>query len=195
MMDIKRKKGFTLIELLVVIAILGILTTIVMISYSGAQSRARDAKRKADVASIATAFTLYHQETKSWQLPAGQLGQGFGYFNFEYPGFTSLANYLVNKNFLPQEITDPKLPVDASGKALDYAPQYFVYKCFNNKTKMPPYTGVVIYAFLENPSSSDTQEYNKTHQTAIDYCEDNPDLYTKAVGGTSLLANYAVMVK
>lgn len=49
-------KGFTLIELLVVIAIIAILTTIGMSIYSGAQKSVRDARRKADVGAIASAY-------------------------------------------------------------------------------------------------------------------------------------------
>jgi len=38
------KKGFTLIELLVVIAIIGILASIVLVSFPGAQKKARDSR-------------------------------------------------------------------------------------------------------------------------------------------------------
>ena len=50
------KKGFTLIELLVVIAIIGILATLAVVAYSGSQTKARDAKRVADMNSVVSAF-------------------------------------------------------------------------------------------------------------------------------------------
>jgi len=41
--------GFTLIELLVVISIIGILASLAMVSYSGAQKQTRDTQRKSDL--------------------------------------------------------------------------------------------------------------------------------------------------
>lgn len=55
-------KGFTLIELLITISILAILMTIAMISYSGIQKGARDAKRKTDISKIQAALELYHTD-------------------------------------------------------------------------------------------------------------------------------------
>ena len=56
------RKGFTLIELLVVIAIIGILATIGVASFGRAQAKARDGRRKADMAVIRDALELYASE-------------------------------------------------------------------------------------------------------------------------------------
>ncbi len=63
----KNVSGFTLIELLVVISIIGILTSIVAVSLNDARFKARDAKRKADLAQMRVALALYYDN------------------NFEYP--------------------------------------------------------------------------------------------------------------
>ena len=60
------KKGFTLIELLVVIAIIGLLATLAVVSFGNARERARDTKRKGDLAQIAKALELFFQETGSY---------------------------------------------------------------------------------------------------------------------------------
>lgn len=54
-----KEKGFTLIELLVVVAIIGLLSSIVLASLSGARSKARDTKRVGEMRSIENALTLY----------------------------------------------------------------------------------------------------------------------------------------
>jgi prepilin-type N-terminal cleavage/methylation domain-containing protein len=48
------RKGFTLIEMLVVVAIVGLLSSVVVVGLGGARSKARDAKRIADIQQIMT---------------------------------------------------------------------------------------------------------------------------------------------
>lgn len=67
------KKGFTLIELLIVITIIGILTAVVTTNLSGARSRARDTRRKADLHAIEQALRLYYNDYKSF--PTATSGQ------------------------------------------------------------------------------------------------------------------------
>lgn len=63
-------RGFTLTELLVVIAIIGILASVVTISTGSARQKSRDAKRKADLETIAGALEIYYAEEKSY--PKGE---------------------------------------------------------------------------------------------------------------------------
>lgn len=59
----KTKRGFTLIELLVVISIIGILAAFIVASFTTAQQKARDSKRKADLDAIKKALELAKSDT------------------------------------------------------------------------------------------------------------------------------------
>ncbi len=59
----RKPVGFTLIELLIVITIIGILASIALVSYNGAQARSRDSKRKQDLKTIKDALELAKQDT------------------------------------------------------------------------------------------------------------------------------------
>jgi len=56
------EKGFTLIELLVVIVILGLLMALGIGSFQSSQIKARDARRKNDLAQIQRALELYFND-------------------------------------------------------------------------------------------------------------------------------------
>ena len=63
------KKGFTLIELLVVIAIIGLLATIAVVALQNARSKARDARRVADVKQMQTALELFFNDQQRYPTP------------------------------------------------------------------------------------------------------------------------------
>lgn len=61
--------GFTLIELLVVVAIVGILAGLVTVNISAVRAKARDNRRTADLASVATALELFRATKKQYPIP------------------------------------------------------------------------------------------------------------------------------
>lgn len=69
-MELTKDKGFTLIELLVVIAIIGILAGMVLVSMSGARSKARDARRLSDMRQLVSAQEMYYGEHDAYATSA-----------------------------------------------------------------------------------------------------------------------------
>lgn len=58
---LKKLRGFTLIELMIAISIIAIISAVGLVTYNQSQKLGRDAKRKQDLRSIATALELYYQ--------------------------------------------------------------------------------------------------------------------------------------
>lgn len=64
-MGIKREQGFTLIELLIISIVVGILATLVAMTYSGVQVKNRNANRQANIDTVQSQLeTYYAQYTK-----------------------------------------------------------------------------------------------------------------------------------
>lgn len=69
--QLRKQTGFTIIELLIVIAIIGILATLVLTNFQGAQARGRDTTRKSDINSIYQKLEEFYNEKGGY--PAGNL--------------------------------------------------------------------------------------------------------------------------
>jgi general secretion pathway protein G len=65
------KKGFTLIELLVVIAIIGLLATLAVVAFGSARTKARDAKRVADIRAVIGSISTAYQDNPTMVLCNG----------------------------------------------------------------------------------------------------------------------------
>lgn len=65
-MNINTKRGFTLLEMLVVLGIIAIIVAFGAVSFSTAQSKARDAKRKGDLKSIQNSMEQYFSACGSY---------------------------------------------------------------------------------------------------------------------------------
>lgn len=59
---LKDKRGFTIVELLIVIIVIGILATLVITTYNGVQSKARDDKRRTDINAIQGQVEAYNAQ-------------------------------------------------------------------------------------------------------------------------------------
>jgi len=92
--------GFTLIELLIVIAIISALSAISVMTYTGAQKRARDAQRRSDLKQYQTAIEAYAVKTGSFP------------FNLSDAIMTSQNMSVLN---LPSYPLDPKSGVSTYG--------------------------------------------------------------------------------
>lgn len=66
---IKRYQAFTLIELLVIIVIIAILASFIIVTMSGAQGSANDARRKADINQLSKAVMIYKSDHPDALLP------------------------------------------------------------------------------------------------------------------------------
>lgn len=71
MLLLKSKKGFTLIELIIVVAIIALLVLMVILALRNNINKANDAKRKADLQRIATAFEEYYSDKDCY--PTGSI--------------------------------------------------------------------------------------------------------------------------
>jgi len=108
-MIINPKHGFTLIELLVVVAIMGLLATLAMFAFSSSRGKARDAKRKADIAQIQKALDMYFQDNGTYPASGGATAPNGGWTN------SADASWNAFKTALSPYINAPTDPLNETG--------------------------------------------------------------------------------
>jgi len=124
----KRTLGFTLFELLVVISIIGILLSLVAVSYSNAQVKARDSRAKQDIKAMSDAFEQYYAANDtyaacatmsvgtwagSWP-PLDPRGRAQGEANYAYSLTCAVDSYIICAD----------LEQDRGGNASDTTPTW-----------------------------------------------------------------------
>jgi len=112
-----RQQGFTLIELLVVVAIIGIIASAVVVNLTIARSRARDARRKADLKTIQTALEVYLAEKDQYPSTLGIAGCPAGSSGVPFcgePNNFGSKDYRGPQGYIPNLAGDyvDQLPVD-----------------------------------------------------------------------------------
>jgi len=112
----QNNKGFTLIELLVVIAIIGLLASVVMVSFPQAQYSARDAERKQDLNTIRQAleqyWNLYERYPTEGQCTDSSVGcGGCGCAVMNYPNGTDWDANSDLQDLLPLKAFG-RIPID-----------------------------------------------------------------------------------
>ncbi len=103
-MGFPRKSGFTLIELLVVIAIIGLLATLAVVAFGSTRVKARDAKRKADIAMIQKALDMYYADNGFYPASGGATSPNGGWTNSADASWNALKTALAPYTNAP---TDP----------------------------------------------------------------------------------------
>lgn len=123
-MYITRTRAFTLIEVLIVISIISIIISIATVSYSEIQKRARDGRRKSDIAKISVLLQRYYQDNGRY--PPGNSGgstvTSSQSYQVQTPWITGLDRY-------SDEV--PRDPINISTGASPGG-YFYLYETWNN---------------------------------------------------------------
>lgn len=109
----KQQKGFTLIELLVVISIISLLASVVLASLNSARTKARDARRIADLKEIQKALEFYYDTNSTYPLGS----QGSGVWSSHAPSYGNNDNYITGlaPTYIPTIPRDPRYDEGSQG--------------------------------------------------------------------------------
>lgn len=121
-----RRKGFTLIELLTVIFIIGLLSAVIVVAATSARTRARDAKRIADLGSVSSALQQFYTDYRYFpnQYNTGDFaGQYLNLYTMTPP---NLSSYVSSR---PQ---DPFYSPPRSNPCTGGSPTAYAYRYQSN---------------------------------------------------------------
>lgn len=97
MVSLKNTKGFTIVELVIVIIIIGILATLVIITFTGMNQNARNTKRQTDVNAVVNHVQAFYAQYAFYPTQADLTSTGAGGF---------VPTYM--KGLDPKALLDPK---------------------------------------------------------------------------------------
>lgn len=127
----KNQSGFTIVELLIVIVVIGILASIIIVSYQGLQARAGDTRRQNDIHTAAKLIKLHKAATGSYpQTTTGNVAD-------EVTGVTTDSNCDVgtkSSNWLPGIAPTLASQLPQSDGNRPYGPGSGCYKYWSNGT-------------------------------------------------------------
>lgn len=157
--QVKAQGGFTLIELLVVIVVISILAVISIVAYNGVQTRAQNAKRQDDIASIVKGIELYYVDNGRYPAVAG-IGApntclSSPSWNCWDPSVSSSGNRLLPTQYLSTMPQDPTFLDSAGcGRPNSYQSRMYAY------TTDAAGDGYMVGAYLPGLSTSDPHYFN-----------------------------------
>lgn len=180
----KFRKAFTLVELLIVVIIIGILATLIVVSYNGARAKARDSVRKTDLRNIETAMNRYYLEFNTYFVKnkagtySGWRGSGEGCFGFDIAGSTDWplapSRALYDQGFLSVPlIKDPLKPADCRR-------DYLLYTC-TGTTQFDP-IHFSISATLENGTAAELTTTEHSCNGSKSYANGGDPCYNTTTG-------------
>ncbi len=108
----KRQSGFTIVELLIVIVVIGILATLVIVTFTGIQQKARNSQRQTDINAIASHVEAYYAQTGTYPSLALINDSAFRAANMKGLDAEALKD---------PKATGPDLAATASGTQYGYA--------------------------------------------------------------------------
>jgi prepilin-type N-terminal cleavage/methylation domain-containing protein len=123
-----RHNGFTIIELLIVIVVIGILASILFVSYSGAQAKSRDSRRITDAKAIEAALESYRSANSDYpsSSTATQVG-GASTGSWETSGAAQPGTFISSlKNYGLPDGT----PIDPTNSSLTITGYTYMYQLF-----------------------------------------------------------------
>jgi prepilin-type N-terminal cleavage/methylation domain-containing protein len=109
----RKNKGFSLIEIMVVISIIGILVSIVTMSFDSARKTSRDKARMAELKEVQLALELY--KSQNGRYPAAGCSAGSNWSGPGPGGWTSCEDYITSlvPSFIPNLPKDPNQEYDS----------------------------------------------------------------------------------
>lgn len=90
----KRQSGFTIVELLIVIVVIGILATLVIVTFTGIQQKSRNSQRQTDINAVASHVESFYAQ---W---------GFYPTSVDLQSSAFITKYM--KGLDPEALRDPK---------------------------------------------------------------------------------------